>query len=92
MTVKIKNIPGLLVEKGLCAVHDLRNAEIGGCNCMEISIAHETISLQGERGLTLNREKLDKLITNKFEVDGERIADAIISALPEILEVTKCGN
>lgn len=37
----------------------------------------------------LNREKLANLITYKFEVDGERIADAIIAKEQDILEVKR---
>lgn len=83
MTVKLKDVKGLLVEKK----NEVSHGEWAeGFN--------EAIDFQGERSLTLNREKLAKCIESFYnrnlmkDVRDKGLSDAIIQALPEILEVS----
>lgn len=66
--VKIKDVPGALIDKNKCPTHGLNRShpEIGGCNCYEISIENATIDLQGNVGITLNRERLARRLFEQF--------------------------
>lgn len=94
--MKLKEIKGLLVEK--CPKREPDEYETDYADGFD-----EAIDLMGEREITLNREKLAKILYkdatgymwDECEADDYRkqlaydTADSILSSLPEILEVEK---
>lgn len=98
MAVKIKDIPGALVEK-LDRIYWPHKKVQEGYNL--------AITQQGEVQITLNREELAKTIWEEETLQGSlnrptwenarpyqkhiyyKFADAILNALPELVEVVK---
>lgn len=80
--MKAKNIPGFMIEEIEILKGELLtpNYEYG---------FNEAREMQGEREITLNRDRLASLLYEWLPYGHLRLADAIISAEAEIIEVKK---
>lgn len=94
--VKLKYVPGLMVEKEEVEVWEHQDICCSGC---EKDGMNKALFQMGEREITINREKLNKIIKNELnwqnsddypslsrEEFGYHLVDVIITALRTILE------
>lgn len=96
--IPLKNIKGCLVSKNKIIPEHLSGMYGDGYkyDAVRDSGFNEAITLMGKIQITLNRERLSKLLWDIMKYDlgiGQnycnRKADAILNALPELVEVVK---
>lgn len=80
--MKAKNIPGFMIERLSPRILEMKFP-------IQAIAYDEAIERQGEREITLNRERLVNLLYEWLPYGHLRLADAIISAEAEIIEVKK---
>jgi hypothetical protein len=76
------------IEKKEFGIFDL-NYHVTPGNTREKECFNACLDEVNQCEVCFDEEKLAKLIIDRFEVDGNRIAKVIIAAMPEIMTVKK---